>query len=237
VVGEVLPQLFKLKGVALDLFFPQNCLGCRKEGELLCRDCQKSLPRIPNPICPKCGRPQTSNILCPRCNNWHSDIESIRSPLKFTGVIREAIHQFKYKNLRSLAKPLAIILQNYWIENTLPVKLVIPVPLHPKRLRERGYNQSSLLAREFSRLVNLPFCEDYLTRVKYISPQAKTQSIEERLRNVDQAFTCKKPLPDNIAVLLIDDVSTSGATLDACAKALKSAGTCNVYGLTLAREI
>jgi ComF family protein len=189
------------------------------------------------PICPRCGKPQPSGITCPACINWQSAINGIRSPLKFDGVAREAIHQLKYKNLRSLAGPLAVLLENYLAQNPVPGEILVPVPLHPKRLRERGYNQSALLAHELSKLISRPVIEDCLVRTKYLIPQARTQSVEERRHNVKQAFTCINSRLQNKQVLLIDDVSTSGATLDACALALKSAGAQSVWGLVLSREI
>jgi ComF family protein len=233
----VLPQLVKLKGAALDLFFPQKCLGCGEEGELLCINCQKHLPRIQPPVCPKCGKPQSSDILCPGCVNWKSHIDGIRSPLRFDGVVREAVHQLKYKNLRSLARPLALLLTEYLINNPIPFEVLVPVPLHNKRLRERGYNQSYLLASELGKRLDMPTVDDTLRRVKYILPQAKTRSVEERLHNVSEAFSCSNTRLQNSRVLLVDDVSTSGATLEACAKALKLSGAKSVWGLTLAREI
>jgi ComF family protein len=236
-VLEVLPHLTKFKGAALNLIFPQKCLGCGEEGELLCRACQKNLVKIIPPICPRCGRPQSSGILCPSCVSWQASIDGIRSPLKFTGLTREVIHQLKYKNLRSLSGPLANLLKEYFTANPLPAEVLVPVPLHPRRLKERGYNQSSLLARELASILNLPVIEGSLLRVKFISPQARTESVEERHRNVKDAFECRDSRLQNRQVLLIDDVSTSGATLDACAQALKTKGARSVWGLVLAREI
>jgi ComF family protein len=236
-VREVLPQLSKFKGAALDLLFPQKCLGCGEEGDILCRTCQKALPRIGDSICPKCGRPQPGGITCPACINWQAHIDAIRSPLKFDGLAREAIHQLKYKNLRSLAKPLAAILKDYWIQRPLPGQMLVPVPLHSKRLKERGYNQSGLLACELSKLIHIPVVDSCLIRTEYFLPQAKTASVEERRRNVKQSFACCNSSLQNTRVILIDDVATSGATLDACAAALKSSGVLSVYGLVIAREI
>jgi ComF family protein len=236
-VKEVLPQLVKLKGAALDLFFPQRCLGCGEEGELLCRTCIKHLPRILPPICPQCGRPQSSDILCPDCVNHHRSIDGIRSPLRFHGLVREAVHQFKYKNLRSLARPLAAFLVEYLANHPIPFYVVTPVPLHPRRMRERGYNQSLLLSLELSRQLRVPIIEDSLVRVKYWSPQAKTGCLEERLSNVKGAFSLRDSRLRHEKVLLVDDVSTSGATLESCADVLKSGGATSVWGLTLAREI
>jgi ComF family protein len=233
----VLPQLIKFKGAALDLLFPQRCLGCGEEGELLCHSCQKLLPRIMPPICPKCGRPQPSGILCPSCISWRTSIDGIRSPFKFEGIVREAIHQLKYKNLRSLAGPLASLLENYLLEHPLPGQVLVPVPLHPRRLRERGYNQSGLLAQELGRLIKMPVVDHCLARVKYVLPQAQTKSVEERLSNVRQSFACLNSQLIGTQVLLIDDVTTSGATVDACASAIKAAGAVSVWGIIFSREL
>ena len=233
----MLPQVAKLKGMALDLLFPQHCVGCGKEGEFLCYSCRQSLPRITPPLCPRCGRPQPSGILCPSCVSWSAKIDGIRSPFRFDGAMREAIHQLKYRNLRALAVPLAKLLQDYLITDPVPAEVLVPVPLHRKRLRERGYNQSSLLARQLGKLANLPVVDDCLIRQRHAPPQARTATVEERQSHVTDAFACRDHRLRDKQVLLIDDVSTSGATLDACAAALKIAGAVSVWGLVMAREI
>ncbi len=232
----MLPQLLKLKGTALDFFFPQWCVGCGKEGNFLCSSCLQSSKQITPPICPRCGIPQTSNTFCPNCAGSPAEIDGIRAPFKFDGVMRQAVHQFKYQNLRALAAPLAELLCNYLNQNPLPAEILVPVPLHPKRLRERGYNQSNLLAQKLSQLRGLPVMESLIRR-KYTTPQARTTSVTERHKNVVDVFTCPDTTVKGKQVLLIDDVATSGATLDACARALKAAGAMTVWGLVLAREI
>ena len=189
------------------------------------------------PLCPRCGKPQPSGILCPSCVGWQTEIEGVRSPFRFDGVIRQAIHQLKYRNLRALAQPLAKLLKDYLITNATPGEVLVPVPLHQKRLKERGYNQSQLLARELGKLVNLPVVDDCLIRQRYAIPQARTSSVEERRSNVANAFICRNHRLQDKQVLLIDDVATSGATLNACASALKTAGATSVWGLVLATEI
>jgi len=233
----VLPQLAKLKGMALDLLFPQWCVGCGKEGDFICYSCRRSLPRIMPPLCPRCGKPQLSGILCPGCVGWQARINGIRSPFQFDGVIRQAIYQLKYRNLRALATPLAKFLSDYLSTNPVPGEVLVPVPLHQKRLRERGYNQSSLLAQELGKLTNLPVVDNCLIRQRHAIPQVRTSTMNERWSNVADAFTCCDHRLRDRQVLLIDDVSTSGATLDACAAALKAAGATSVWGLVLAREI
>ncbi len=151
--------------------------------------------------------------------------------------MRQAIHQLKYRNLRALAAPLVQLLNDYLMTNPMPGEVLVPVPLHRKRLRERGYNQSSLLARKLGKLTSLPVVDDCLIRQRHAPPQARTSTVDERQSNVAGAFTCCDQRLRDKQVLLIDDVSTSGATLGACAAALKAAGVTLVWGLVLAREI
>ena len=231
------PQVAKLGEITLNLLFPQRCVGCGKEGELICSSCRSLLTRVMPPLCPRCGRPQPSGILCASCVGWRAEIDGIRSPFRFDGVIRQAIHQLKYQNLRALAAPLAQLLSDYLVTHPVPGEVLVPVPLHRKRLRERGYNQSRLLARELGKFFNLPVVADCLIRQRNAPPQARTSTVEERQRNVADAFACRDDRLRDKQVLLIDDVSTSGATLDACATVLKAAGAVSVWGLVLAREI
>jgi ComF family protein len=118
----------------------------------------------------------------------------------------------------------------------MPGEALVPVPLHPVRLRERGYNQCQLLSKELGKLVGLPVMVDCISRKRYTSPQARAASASQRRDNVMAAFTCTGDLRYK-KVIIVDDVATSGATLDACAAALKAAGAGSVWGLTLAREV
>jgi ComF family protein len=176
-------------------------------------------------------------VLCPGCVDWQADIDGIRSPFLFDGVIRQAIHELKYRNLRALAPSLAAFLNNFILENPIPSEVLVPVPIHRKRWRERGYNQSALLAHELGRLSGLTVVENCLIRHSYTPPQARSASVIERQKNVTNVFTCLDKRLEGKRVLLIDDVSTSGATLNACARAMKAAGAATVLGLTLALEL
>ena len=138
--------------------------------------------------------------------------------------MRQAIHRLKYQKLRTLIAPLAELLDDYLITYPIPAEVLMPVPLHTKRLRERGYNQSILLARELGKLTNLPVSEECLIRQQHAFPQARTTNVDERRSNVTGAFTCRDQTARDKQVLLIDDVATSGATLGACAAALKQRG-------------
>ena len=232
----MLPRLSRLWEAALDLVFPRFCVGCGREGGFLCPDCLGLLSKINPPICPRCGVPKVVGAECADCANLKA-IDGIRSPFRFEGVIRGAIHQLKYNYIRDLAAPLGRLLYDFVVSNPIEGEVLVPVPIHSKRLKERGYNQSALLAGELSKLSNLTLVEGSLIRVRHTPPQARTPSGAERFDNVDGAFKCLGNGLERRKVVLVDDVSTSGSTLDACAQALKTAGATSVWGLTLAREI
>ncbi|MBM3149720.1 MAG: ComF family protein [Chloroflexi bacterium] len=227
----------QLQEVVVDLFFPRRCLGCGRLGSFLCDDCTRTLPRLFPPFCQKCGKPGSSGGFCPDCWSSQEGIDGVRSPFRLEGTVRQAVHALKYDNLRAVAPYLARLMRNYLQSNPVPGDILVPVPLHPRRLRQRGYNQSVLLARELSKLIGLPVIEDCLCRSKNSLPQVRTTNVEERRNNVIDAFICRNAKLAGAGVMLIDDVCTTGATLEACASALKKGGTRTVWGLTLAREV
>jgi ComF family protein len=233
---NVLPPVAKFKRIALDLLFPQWCIGCGREGNYICDHCRRSLTSISPPVCPRCGKPQRDEKLCPACANGNTGIDGIRAPFLFEGVIRRAIHELKYRNLRALASPLADLLYEYLRGNPVPGEFLVPVPLHRKRLKERGYNQSALLAKQLGKLTGLPVVDDGLLRQHHTAPQARTASVDERRKNVINAFSSPVGKLTKKRVILVDDVTTSGATLNACAEALKSSGVTSVRGLVMAIE-
>jgi len=220
----------------LDFFFPRWCLGCRREGAFLCSSCLTQLPRLLPPLCPRCGQPQALEA-CPSCKEWRLSIDAICSPYRFEGLVRQAVVLFKYRNLRALAPGLARLLKDYLDSHPMSYEAVLPVPLHPRRQRQRGYNQSALMARELGRLVRVPVVDGALKRVTATPPQARSRRREQRRANVTGAFLCQEKGLTGRSLLLVDDVCTTGATLDACAQALKKAGAKTVFGLTLAREV
>ncbi len=165
-------------------------------------------------------------------------MDGIRSVLLLENGAREAVHQLKYGGRSSLAAPLARLMIDYWRANPLPADVVVAVPLHVARERERGYNQAYLLAREFSREVGLPPMAGTLRRARNTPAQVGLDA-SQRHANVWGAFLYQAPQGgDGVRgrqVLLVDDVCTTGATLDACSAALKTAGAASVWGFTLAR--
>ncbi len=153
----MLPPITRLKRVALDLLFPPWCIGCGKEGKYICDACRWNFPLISPPSCVICGRPLLPDNTCPGCIEGDVVIDGIRSPFIFGGVIRKAIHELKYHNLKAIAPLLARFLYDFLLENPIPGDVLVPVPIHKKRLRERGYNQSSLISRELSRMTETSF--------------------------------------------------------------------------------
>lgn len=228
-------SLIKLK--VLDLLFPPHCVSCGKGGAFLCRKCRKKLIYLQPPLCIRCSQPIRTGTICQKCQSQTWDIDGICSVFKYGGAIRQAIIQFKYQNIKALADPLSYLMMEYLKKHPLSFDIIIPVPIHKRRLRERGYNQSSLLARRLSYRTCIPVVEGALIRTKHTSAQAKTDNVEQRRENIKNAFKCVNHDISGKRILLIDDVCTSGATLNSCATSLKSAGAASVWGLTLAKEI
>lgn len=224
-----------LRSHFLDLLFPPRCIGCRQVGAWLCAGCLKQIPRVEPPFCTRCGDAVVADGLCRRCRTSPLQIECIRSVVHFEGVLREAVHQLKYDGRTVLAGPLGGLMAAYWMQHPMPVDVVVPVPLHTARLRERGYNQAALLARELARRVGLAVDGQTLIRQRATAPQVELNA-RQRRENVREAFHC---VGDGLAgkqVLLVDDVCTTGATLEACAVALHDEGrVSSVQALTLAR--
>lgn len=163
-------------------------------------------------------------------------IDGIRSAYYYEGAIKQAILQLKFHNLKATAPELTRDMADYFNRNKMSADAILPVPSHMRRLRERGYNQASLLAKELSRMTGVPYLGNALRRVTMVGPQARSASREERRSNVQGAFACRDASVAGKSVLVVDDICTTGYTLEACAAALRSAGAAEVRALTLARE-
>ncbi len=227
----------------LDLLFPPRCVACSQGGSWFCSACQASVERLAPPICSHCGRPisedgraiQTpSGRLCFQCQTTPLPLDSIRSVAVHDGAIRQAIHHLKYRRRRELAGALGQLLASIGQEERAPADLVVPVPLHATRQRERGYNQAALLARGLVAYVPLALNETDLVRTRDTAPQVGLKA-SQRKSNVHDAFVWRGASLDNACVLLVDDVCTTGATLGACALALRRAGARSVRARTLSR--
>ncbi|MBI5810950.1 MAG: ComF family protein [Deltaproteobacteria bacterium] len=230
-------------GSFFDILFPPVCLLCAnslRDGPL-CKACASGLDgkRISAPVCTVCGTPFPQNSggyhACGQCIKSLPPFVMARSAYSYGSSVLDAVHRLKYGNDTALSVPLGRIMAAFAC-NALPIRpdIVIPVPLHEKRLRERGYNQSLLLAREVARHMRAGLDYTGLIRVRETKPQTALKS-GERTDNVGKAFALTAPsIFNGKRTLLIDDVFTTGATVRECAKALKKAGA-EVYVLTLAR--
>ncbi|MCL4534984.1 MAG: ComF family protein [Bacteroidetes bacterium] len=163
-----------------------------------------------------------------------SALQGLRAAFFFDGPLRQGIHRFKYRGVRSLAAPLAQLLLPTLDALPWSFDVVVPVPLHPARQRQRGYNQSVLLAAELGRQRGLAVVTSAISRTRNTPPQMEL-SAAERQANVAGVFAGRPGALDGQRVLLLDDVGTTGSTLDACAMGARQAGAAEVYALVLAR--
>lgn len=234
---SLLGSITRLASASLDLLYPPRCVGCNKEGHLLCSACLDSLPRLVTPYCLRCAQPIAHGETCPRCLASPLAIDGIRAPFLMEGTVREAIHRLKYNNLRAIAPTLGGLLAEFLEAEQVPGQALVPVPLHRRRERQRGYNQAHLLTKEAGDRLGIPVVPQMLSRLSNTPPQAKSPGAQERRANVQGSFRCLHPfLAKGLGVVLVDDVCTTGATLEACAVALKEAGAVSVWGVALARE-
>ena len=227
-------MLSRLTKSAIDLIFPIHCSGCGREGGIICGQCADGLERLTPPYCRICAAPGVGGV-CRLCLQFPRGFDSLRSPFRFEGAVREAVHALKYRGVRVAAGTLAALMADYLDRNPVAADVLIPAPLHSRRLRSRGYNQSALLALQLGKSLGLPVREDLLIRVTNARPQVEARTQEERRNNVANNFACDADAT-GLTALLIDDVATTGSTLSECANALKNAGAAKVCALTLARD-
>jgi len=220
---------------ATDWLFPPRCAVCGSSGSFLCRRCRESLPQARLPRCGVCWQPGARST-CANCERSRPAFDGLCSPYVFRAGVRELVYGLKYQYQSVLAEPMSELLYRFLLDNPLPADVVVPVPLFPRRERVRGYNQSALLARALARKIGLPTEEQTLVRARNTASQARTGNVDERRVNVRGAFECRGRQLAGKRVLLVDDVSTTGATLDSCARALLSGGAASVWAFAFAHE-
>ena len=229
-------RLYQGIWAGIDLLYPPCCAGCGKREVRWCGECKASVILIKPPYCPKCGKSQLKEQLCPECSTEAPRLAALRSWAVFDGALRNAIHKFKYERDLSMGGTFAEPLCDFLEFLKWSIELIIPVPLSKKRLMERGYNQSAFLARPIALYFGIQYSDKSLLRVRDTHTQVGFNA-EQRRQNVAHAFYAKTELVSKKNILVVDDVTTTGATLDACAEALITANAKNVYGLTLARAV
>lgn len=233
----------------IDIIYPPRCHICHNflpntghVNKYFCPVCLKGFLKISSPLCPICGIPFDSfseeNHLCGNCLRRRPFYDALGAPYLYQGSIMDAIHQMKYTGKSYLAKSLGPLLSSFaskWIDNSTESLVVMPVPLHPKKLRERGFNQSLLLARAITSILSTELDFLSLRRIKYTRPQTGLNS-NERKKNVRNAFDLvgQKDFKGR-SVILVDDVATTGNTMNECARMLKKAGCKKIFCLALAR--
>lgn len=212
--------------------FPPRCAACGRPGAAICQACLATATPLPHPQCRQCTRPLTYGDQCARCRLERRRVDHLYVPYAYTPPILQAVHRFKYANKRYLAADLAALAMSA-LPPDLQVDLVVPVPLASSRERQRGYNQSRLLAAEVARNIGTPLDFNLLTRLRDTPPQTSLPRAR-RLANVRGSFRALRKL-SGTRILLVDDVTTTGATIEAATSALRRRGAVWVGALTLAR--
>lgn len=229
----------------LNLLYPKRCPVCddivMPKGKLVCDSCKDILIPLQEPLCYKCGRQiiSASAEYCETCSNYNFNFDRAFSLLPYNHTAKVSLSNFKYKGRREFAEYYADILYKHFetVISKLNITAVIPVPIHNKRLKIRGYNQAELIAEILAQKLKLPHISDYLIRSKNTLAQKNLDPISRR-KNLKEAFEINKNsqyynmLLKN--VLLIDDIYTTGSTADACSTALKDSGIKKVYVLCVA---
>ena len=220
--------------LALDFLFPPVCPGCGRSGYPICPHCRVAIVPIFDSDCRICNRHLNVADICGQCNAASHSLERVYAAAVYSGPLRDVITRFKYGNLRFLANDLSELLARRIRNEALDGFQVVPVPLYRNRQKSRGYNQSELLGVRVSDKLGLQYEPNTLKRVRDTESQVG-RNIRDRAANVRNAFGAGSGDFHGKDVLLVDDISTTGATLEACAKACRGAGASSVRAAVVAR--
>ena len=232
---------------ALDLIYPRNCQFCtvpllEQERGVICASCLALAKRITQPCCRRCSLPFAGQIAdqfeCGYCKDLKFHFSSAVAACRSEGLVRDCIHRFKYKRELYYLEHLAgwLIDAGKAHVNWQEVDAIVPVPLHPVKHREREFNQAELLARQLGRECGKPVITNGVRRVKPTTTQTKLDA-HARRANLRGAFAAGRGRVTGLRLVLVDDVFTTGATLDSCARLLVNQGAATVMALTVARGI
>lgn len=220
---------------AIDWVFPPHCLGCGNEGEIICPECYATIKRVPANVCPYCNAYVSTTGHCPNCGNRKPAYNQYRAFAFYGGVIREAVHHLKYQNDVGVARVLAGYLLKVIQTENWEIDLVVPVPLSKHKLDQRGYNQAERLASPVAEALKKPLSTNALLRIKENASQVDLDVLSRR-ENVRGVFEANPVLVKGKKILLIDDVYTTGATLESASQALRDAKSDLVYAVTVGKS-
>lgn len=224
----------------LDFVFPKRCVGCGKIGKYFCDRCKLHIRIIEanEAICPICERSAIDGATHPRCKTRYT-IDGLTSFFHYDGVIKNAIKAIKYRYISDLTREFVSLIPDNRIHGQIGFDkaVLVPIPLHESRLRERGFNQAEILAKLLAKRLNISMKTNLIFRNKKTTPQVEMRDRKERLRNMEQVFSASSSirLSNYPTVLLFDDVFTTGATMRAAASIFKRHGVQFVWGVTMAR--
>lgn len=240
-------QAKNLRGFILDLLFPIECVSCKKEGDFLCTNCLEKLKYNEIKFCLNCGQWTSGGEFCDICRPAF-ELDGILIAGNYGDkILAELIKLYKYRLIADIHKNLSLFLANYikiycsehkiFSKKRLYNTIIIPVPLHKKRKNWRGFNQSDLLAKDLSVALNAPYDNSSLIRINYRKPQTKFKK-SRRIANIKGCFkwSAKNSNLTGKNIILIDDVTTTGSTLNECAKILKQNGAKSVWGVVIAKN-
>ena len=223
----------------ITLIYPLRCPVCdrpvRPFGCEICSDCLGKLKGLKSPFCEKCGKSISGQgYIFADCGRVHHVFDRCRSAFEYD-TVKAAVYRFKYLGRREYAHGFAVMTQKILADYLGGIKpdAIVPVPLSGQKERMRGYNQAGEYARELSKLLDIPLLDDALVRVRNTAPM-KLLTPQERLKNLKNAFKSGQNVVKSKSILLVDDIYTTGATMDACAKVLFDAGADSVYCIALA---
>lgn len=231
---KIIQYFFQAFWSLVDIIFPPNCAGCGATGTRWCKTCQTSTIKISQPYCRHCGKPSNKTSICHDCQKDPPNYTACRSWGMHEGPLREAVHKSKYYRDLGLGEIMAKNLIDVVIGNQWEVDCVASIPLGKKRLKERGYNQAGLLARPLAWELGVDYKPKSFRRIRETQSQVNLNR-GERIENVTGAFWADTKIIRGKQVLMVDDVMTTGATVNAASKAAVEAGAAKVYVVTLAR--
>ena len=246
----------------LDLLFPKRCLGCGKWGRYICYSCQQKIKPLFYFKCPVCERPAVDGMTHPRCRTKYT-LDGLTSFFRYDGIVKKAIKTIKYRYVTDIVTEVIDVIPNSSFsifQNILNSKflimncILVPIPLHPSRYRSRGFNQAEVIASALSKRLDIPVNTTLLIRTEKTTPQVEMKDRDKRLANMKDVFSLRSNLTmkqlastrfdarraqrgewNNLAIILVDDVFTTGATLRSAASVLKHNGAKFVWGITIAQ--